>query len=82
MTALRGRVRDLESALADELLHRPGGRVFAAGGSGEVIPLRAGRRAQKQNQVVVWRPLRNSRVIGRDAERSGSPPRASDRPTP
>jgi MerR family transcriptional regulator/heat shock protein HspR len=58
VTALRGRVNDLESTLADVVLNRPGGRVFAAGAAGEVIPLRAGRRAQKQNQVVVWRPMR------------------------
>ena len=56
--ALRARVHDLEVALADVMLQRPGGRVFAAGSAGEVIPLRAGRRAQKQNQVVVWRPLK------------------------
>lgn len=30
VTELRGRVRQLESALADELLSRPGRRVFAA----------------------------------------------------
>lgn len=60
VTALRSRVHDLEAALADELLHRPGGRVFAAGSAGEVIPLRAGRRAAKQNQVVVWRPLKRN----------------------
>jgi MerR family transcriptional regulator/heat shock protein HspR len=57
---LQARVRDLEAALADVMLNRPGGRIFAAGTAGEVIPLRAGRRAQKQNQVVVWRPLKRS----------------------
>jgi MerR family transcriptional regulator/heat shock protein HspR len=57
-TELRARVRELEGALADLALQRPGGRVFAAGTAGEVIPLRAGRRAQKQNQVVIWRPIR------------------------
>ena len=54
---LSGRVRELESALADELVNRPGRRVFAGGGSGEVVPLRAGMRAQRNTQVVVWRPL-------------------------
>lgn len=56
--ALRARVRELEAALADQLLARPGRRVFAAGPEGEVVSLRAGARAQKANQVVVWRPLR------------------------
>ncbi|WP_223692754.1 heat shock protein transcriptional repressor HspR [Leifsonia poae] len=55
--ALRDRVRELESALADELLNRPGRRVFAAGSEGEVISLRAGTRMRRSNQVVVWRPL-------------------------
>lgn len=56
--ALRGRVRELEAAIADELLSRPGRRVFAAGSEGEVVSLRAGTRTQKANQLVVWRPLR------------------------
>ncbi|QEO08996.1 heat shock protein transcriptional repressor HspR [Protaetiibacter larvae] len=55
--ALSERVRELETALADELLSRPGRRVFAAGLEGDVVSLRAGTRARKQNQVVVWRPL-------------------------
>lgn len=55
---LSQRVRDLESALADELLSRSGRRVFAAGTEGDVIPLRAGERAKRSNQVVVWNPLR------------------------
>jgi MerR family transcriptional regulator, heat shock protein HspR len=58
--ALRARVRELEGVLADELLARPGRRVFAAGAEGEVVTLRAGTRAQKANQLVVWRPLRRS----------------------
>ncbi|BDI24141.1 transcriptional regulator [Herbiconiux sp. L3-i23] len=57
VSSLRGRVRELESALADELLRRPGSRVFAAGTEGDVISLRAGARVRKQNAVVVWRPL-------------------------
>lgn len=55
---LSERVRELEHALADELLAKPGRRIFAAGTAGEVVSLRAGARAQKANQVVVWRPLR------------------------
>jgi MerR family transcriptional regulator/heat shock protein HspR len=57
VAALAGRVRELETALADELLNRPGRRVFAAGTEGDVISLRAGTRAQRNTQVVVWRPL-------------------------
>jgi len=54
---LRDRVRELESALADELLNRPGRRVFAAGSEGEVVSLRAGTRTRRSTQLVVWRPL-------------------------
>jgi len=54
---LSERVHELEGALADELLHRPGRRVFAGGGSGEVVSLRAGTRTQRNTQLVVWRPL-------------------------
>ena len=57
VTALSSRVRELEAALADELLTRPGRRVFAAGAEGDVVSLRAGTRVRKQNQLVVWRPL-------------------------
>jgi MerR family transcriptional regulator/heat shock protein HspR len=55
---LESRVRELERALADELLTRPGRRVFAAGESGDVVSLRAGTRAQRNTQVVIWRPQR------------------------
>ena len=58
VTTLSQRVRELESALADELLNRPGRRVFAAGAEGDVISLRAGTRVKKSNQLVVWRPFR------------------------
>lgn len=54
---LTRRVRELESALAEEVVRRQGRRVFAAGSEGDVIPLRPGERAQKNNQVVVWNPL-------------------------
>jgi len=56
VTRLAARVRELEGALADEMLLRPGRRVFAAGGSGDVVPVKAGTRIRKQNAVVVWRP--------------------------
>ncbi|GAA1059091.1 heat shock protein transcriptional repressor HspR [Agromyces bracchium] len=54
---LRARVRELERALADEMLNRPGRRVFAAGAEGEVVTLRTGTRVRRENAVVVWRPL-------------------------
>ncbi|GAA4139849.1 heat shock protein transcriptional repressor HspR [Leifsonia shinshuensis] len=57
VAALSDRVRELESALADELLNRPGRRVFAAGSEGEVVSMRAGTRVRRSNQIVVWRPL-------------------------
>lgn len=57
---LRSRVRELEAALADELLKSPGRRVFAAGAEGEVVSIKAGTRIQKSNQLVVWRPFRRS----------------------
>lgn len=56
VSALTTRVRELESALADELLNRPGRRVFAAGAEGEVVPLQAGRRLRRSTALVVWRP--------------------------
>ncbi|WP_025157707.1 heat shock protein transcriptional repressor HspR [Leifsonia aquatica] len=55
--SLRSRVRELEAALADELLNRPGRRVFAAGSEGEVVSMRAGTRVRRSTQMVVWRPL-------------------------
>ncbi|HEY5221644.1 MAG TPA: MerR family transcriptional regulator [Microbacteriaceae bacterium] len=57
VSQLAARVRELEAALADELLHRPGGRVFASDSEGEVISLKAGTRMRRSNQIVVWRPL-------------------------
>jgi len=57
VAALSSRVRELETALADELLSRPGHRVFAAGSEGDVVSIKAGTRVQKANQLVVWRPL-------------------------
>lgn len=57
VAALGRRVRELEHALADELISRPGQRVFAAGESGDVVSIRAGTRARRNTQVVVWRPL-------------------------
>lgn len=55
---LRDRVRRLETALANELLNRPGTRVFASSAQGDVVPLRQGTRAARRTEVVVWRPRR------------------------
>lgn len=57
VTELNSRVRELEAALADELLSKPGRRVFAAGAAGEVISLKAGTRAERADQVVLWSPF-------------------------
>jgi MerR family transcriptional regulator/heat shock protein HspR len=57
VAALGRRVRELEHALADEMIARPGQRVFAAAESGDVVSIRAGTRARRNTQVVVWRPL-------------------------
>ena len=57
VTVLHDRVRELEAMLADELLNRPGRRVFAAGSAGDIVSLRAGTRVRRENAVVVWRPL-------------------------
>ncbi|VXB86969.1 heat shock protein transcriptional repressor HspR [Pseudoclavibacter sp. 8L] len=55
---LRRRVRALEAELADERLTRLGGRIFAAGERGDVVPLAHGRRTARRTEVVVWRPAR------------------------
>ncbi len=54
---LSDRVRELEHALAEELLNRPGRRVFAAGSKGDVVSLSSGTRVKRNTQLVVWRPL-------------------------
>ena len=51
---LKQRVRDLEQTLANELMNRPGRRVFAAGDKG-VESLAAGKRPTRSTQVVLWR---------------------------
>jgi MerR family transcriptional regulator, heat shock protein HspR len=62
VAGLRARVGELETALADELLNRPGRRVFAAGVEGDVISMKAGTRVRRSNQVVIWRPLDQGRL--------------------
>ena len=56
VVSLRDRVRQLETALANELLTRPGARVFASTPQGDVVPLRHGTRAARRTELVVWRP--------------------------
>lgn len=51
---LQKRVRDLEQALANEMMNRPGARVFAAGEQG-VVSLARGKRLAKETSVVLWR---------------------------
>ena len=51
---LARRVRDLEQALANEMMNRPGARVFAAGDQG-VVSLARGKRPTKETSVVLWR---------------------------
>lgn len=51
---LQQRVRDLEITLANELMNRPGARVFAAGETG-VETMLPGQRPAKKTQVVLWR---------------------------
>ena len=48
------RVRDLETALANELMNRPGARVFAAGETG-IESMLPGQRPVRNTQVVLWR---------------------------
>jgi len=57
VSVLRRRVSELESALAGEMLNRPGRRVFAAGAAGDIITIKAGTRVRRENALVVWRPL-------------------------
>jgi MerR family transcriptional regulator/heat shock protein HspR len=51
---LKQRIRDLEATLANELMQRPGNRVFAAGDSG-VESLAVGQRPSKRTGIVLWR---------------------------
>jgi MerR family transcriptional regulator/heat shock protein HspR len=51
---LKQRVRDLEQALANEMLNRPGARIFSAGDQG-IESLLAGKRPSRSTQVVLWR---------------------------
>ncbi|ARJ06954.1 transcriptional regulator [Cnuibacter physcomitrellae] len=56
VSALSARVQELESALAEEVLNRPGRRVFASSVEGETVSLRHGTRTSRRTELVVWRP--------------------------
>ncbi|WEG08574.1 MerR family transcriptional regulator [Microbacterium horticulturae] len=55
---LHMRVQLLEERVRAEVENRPGARVFAAGSTGAVVPLRHGRRIRRSTDIVVWRPQR------------------------
>lgn len=54
--SLRRQVRELQSQIRQDADNRPGARVFAAGTSGSVVTLRAGRRARRSTEIVLWSP--------------------------
>ncbi|MGF3056320.1 heat shock protein transcriptional repressor HspR [Microbacterium sp. YY-01] len=60
---LRRHVSELEGELRAERSNRPGVRVFAAGATGQVIPVGHGRRIRRSTDIVLWRP----RIISDDA---------------
>ena len=51
---LKQRVRDLEKTLADELMRRPGARVFVAGDEG-IVSLAQGKRTRTTKALALWR---------------------------
>ncbi|GAB3596482.1 heat shock protein transcriptional repressor HspR [Microbacterium tumbae] len=56
---LRRRILDLEGALRAERQSRPGVRVFAAGTTGSIVTVPAGRRIRRSTEVVLWQPMRH-----------------------
>lgn len=56
--ALQARVGELQRRLAEEVAQRPGSRVFAAGITGAVTPLRRGSRVRRATEVALYRPRR------------------------
>lgn len=58
---LEQRVRELEQALAREMLNRPEKRVFAAGSEGEIVTIRRGTRTRGRTEIVLWRPNHDRR---------------------
>ena len=66
---LAKRVRDLEQALANEMMNRPGARVFAAGDQG-VVSLTRGKRPSKSTSRSFLTTRRPSRARTRTSARS------------
>lgn len=60
---LSRQVSDLQAQVRQEAENRPGARVFAAGTTGSVITLRAGRRVRRSTEVALYRPA-SSRGAG------------------
>lgn len=56
--ALRHRVQELEAQMRAEQDARPGARVFAAGSTGGVVPLRHGTRIRRATEIVLYRSPR------------------------
>ncbi|MDE0546474.1 heat shock protein transcriptional repressor HspR [Microbacterium sp. C7(2022)] len=59
--ALRRRVAELEKQVRTEMETRPGVRVFAAGATGAVVPLRQGARVRRATEIVLWTPRADER---------------------
>ena len=66
--SLSRRVSELERQLMNERESRPGARVFAAGATGSVVPLRHGVRLRRATDVVLWRPRHHSPQPPQDDE--------------
>ncbi|QEW04622.1 heat shock protein transcriptional repressor HspR [Microbacterium lushaniae] len=66
--SLSRRVSELERQLMNERESRPGARVFAAGATGAVVPLRHGVRVRRATDVVLWRPRHQLPQPPRDDE--------------
>lgn len=66
--SLRRQVRQLQSQIQQDAEARPGARVFAAGTTGSVITLRAGRRARRSTDVVLWDPRVRPRDEGAQSD--------------
>lgn len=60
VSELRRRVDALAAELRAERENRPGARVFAAGVTGSIMTLRAGKRVRRNANIVLWRPQRGS----------------------
>ena len=76
---LRRRVRELETALADERLAAQGRpRVFRAG-RGEIVAIRHGQRTTRR-EIVLYRPAASNGAAGAEADEAAAPDRAEHPP--